>query len=180
MPGGSKIANHSMKTEYIFTLDKGQVKKFAGQMSKVLCAGITVALRGDLGTGKTTFARYLIQTLAGKATPVPSPTFTLVQMYDCPSAQIWHYDLYRLNNEQEAIELGMEDAFYEHICLIEWPERIESILPENRMDITFTIYGKNTRTINSTLHPSANTTPEIRVAFSQIADIMQIFSQPCP
>jgi tRNA threonylcarbamoyladenosine biosynthesis protein TsaE len=98
------------------------------------CADI-IALKGDLGTGKTTFARAFIRARGNYDDEVPSPTFTLVQVYDLGGPAIWHFDLYRLRAPQEAWELGIEDAFNEGISLIEWPERLGSLLPPRRLEI---------------------------------------------
>ena len=68
---------------------------------------------------------------------VPSPTFTLVQVYELTLAAIWHFDLYRLKSPEEAWELGIEDAFSEGISLIEWPEQLGSLMPQRRLEIEF-------------------------------------------
>src|SRR5207237_7841012 len=97
--------------------------------------GDVIALKGELGAGKTSFARAFIQTRGG-AQPVPSPTFTLVQVYQFDDVAIWHFDAYRLRDPEEAWELGIEDAFHDGISLIEWPERLGSLLPARRLEIT--------------------------------------------
>ena len=96
-----------------------------------------IALRGDLGLGKTTFARAFIQARPGgeAVAEVPSPTFTLVQVYELPDVPVWHFDLYRLANAEDAWELGIEEAFGTGITLIEWPDRLGSLLPEERLDV---------------------------------------------
>jgi tRNA threonylcarbamoyladenosine biosynthesis protein TsaE len=96
-----------------------------------------IALRGDLGLGKTTFARAFIQARRGgeSVAEVPSPTFTLVQVYELPDAPVWHFDLYRLTNAEDAWELGIEEAFGTGITLIEWPDRLGSLLPAERLDV---------------------------------------------
>ena len=99
--------------------------------------GDVIALRGPLGVGKTTFARAFIHGRAGgdAVREVPSPTFTLVQTYDLPGCPVWHFDLYRLEDPDEAWELGIEEGFAEAISLVEWPERLGGHLPERRLDV---------------------------------------------
>ena len=88
------------------------------------------ALAGDLGAGKTTLARGLIQAAVGNDQPVPSPTFTLVQEYECADRPaIRHFDLYRLTDPEELVELGWQEALAGGIALVEWPERAEAALP---------------------------------------------------
>jgi len=111
----------------------------AGEIAAVARPGDVIALAGDLGSGKTCFARAFINALPGGpgAEEVPSPTFTLVQCYDRVPAEVWHFDLYRLDRPEEAFELGIEEAFAEGITLIEWPERLGRILPAERLEIAF-------------------------------------------
>lgn len=94
-----------------------------------------IALHGPLGAGKTTLARAFIRRLTGPAEEVPSPTFTLVQTYPTPRGTVWHFDLFRLGGQDEALELGIEDAFAEGIVLVEWPERLGNLLPAARLDL---------------------------------------------
>ncbi len=108
----------------------------AVRLAPLLKAGDVLALEGGLGGGKTHFARALIQAL-GVTEDVPSPTFTLVQVYDAAGFPIWHCDLYRLDAPEEAEELGLEDAFADALCLIEWPERLADRLPEHALHVGF-------------------------------------------
>lgn len=112
------------------------------QMLDVLRPGDTVALWGDLGAGKTTLARGLVQAALGIEYEIPSPTFTLVQLYDLPAGPLWHVDLYRLNTPEDALEIGLEEAFFEAICLIEWPSRLGDHLPTNRLDVSLLAKGE--------------------------------------
>jgi len=113
----------------------------AARLASLLRAGDVVALRGELGAGKTFFARAVIQALGGPG-EVPSPTFTLVQTYDLAPAPVWHFDLYRLTRPEDAHELDIEDAFAEAISLIEWPERLGALLPAERLDVHLA-FGKS-------------------------------------
>ncbi|MBM3468815.1 MAG: tRNA (adenosine(37)-N6)-threonylcarbamoyltransferase complex ATPase subunit type 1 TsaE [Alphaproteobacteria bacterium] len=138
-------------THYTFTLTEQHLPKLAHLLAKNLDKGNIIALWGDLGTGKTTFARTLIQALTNENVDVPSPTFTLVQIYDSTKGEIWHCDLYRLKAAEEFIEIGLEEAFHSSICLIEWPERLGDFLPHHRIDMVFKIINETTREITVTL-----------------------------
>jgi tRNA threonylcarbamoyladenosine biosynthesis protein TsaE len=93
-------------------------------------------LHGDLGMGKTALARGFVLALVPETPDVPSPTFTLVQTYDGPRGTVWHFDLYRLKSQDEIWELGFEDALVDGILLIEWPDRLGSLAPRDRLDLT--------------------------------------------
>lgn len=101
--------------------------------------GDVIGLGGELGAGKTTFARAFINALARRGgapeEEVPSPTFTLVQVYELPGVTVSHFDLYRLERPEEALELGLDDAIADGIVLIEWPERLGGRLPPDRLDL---------------------------------------------
>lgn len=102
--------------------------------------GDLITLSGDLGAGKTTFARALIRHLAGDETiEVPSPTFTLMQTYELPRFLLVHADLYRLSGPGELAELGFDDLSPATVTLLEWPDRAGSVLPPDRLDIALTL-----------------------------------------
>ena len=105
------ISNGPLETKKLATLFKANLQK-----------GDAVLLKGEIGAGKSHFARSLIQSAMYIKEEVPSPTFTLVQVYDTTIGSIWHADLYRLNDYSDVIELGLIDAFGEEIVLLEWPE----------------------------------------------------------
>jgi tRNA threonylcarbamoyladenosine biosynthesis protein TsaE len=111
-----------------------------------LARGDAVALAGDLGAGKTTLARAVLRAL-GVTEAVPSPTFTLVQTYETERLTIRHYDLYRIEDPNEMDELGLDEALDEGAALIEWPERAEGRLPDDRLDIVLTITGEGARQV---------------------------------
>ena len=105
------------------------------RLAGALRGGDVVALRGPLGSGKTELARALIRARAGAAVEVPSPSFTLVQDYALAGLVIRHIDLYRLQDAAELVELGLVAPESDEVWLIEWPERAEALLPEDRLDI---------------------------------------------
>ena len=114
--------------------------RFMADIATALEPGDLVTLSGDLGAGKTTFARALIRHLAGDETiEVPSPTFTLIQNYDLPRFPLVHADLYRLSGAAELAELGFDDLSEGTVVLMEWPDRAAGFLPPDRLDITFTL-----------------------------------------
>jgi tRNA threonylcarbamoyladenosine biosynthesis protein TsaE len=114
--------------------DENATRTLAARVAAIAAPGDVIALSGPLGAGKTVFARAFIRARGG-AGEVPSPTFTLVQTYELAGGAVWHFDCYRLRAAEEAWELGIEDAFRDGISLIEWPERIEKLLPADRLDV---------------------------------------------
>src|SRR2546423_9526204 len=114
-------------------------RRLAVDAASILKAGDLVTLSGDLGAGKTAFARALIRHLAGdEALDVPSPTFTLVQTYALPRFTVVHADLYRVTHTGELAELGVDEAAENAVVLLEWPDRAEDVLPADRLGIAFT------------------------------------------
>jgi tRNA threonylcarbamoyl adenosine modification protein YjeE len=115
--------------------DEAATAVLAARIAAHAAPGDVIALKGDLGAGKTSFARAFIRARGAAEEEVPSPTFTLVQVYEAGGAAIWHFDLYRLTAAEQAWELGIEEAFGSGISLIEWPERLGSLLPRRRLEI---------------------------------------------
>ena len=117
-----------------------QTAALASALSPTLRPGDSILLAGGLGSGKTHFARALIQTRlaeAGRFEDVPSPTFTLVQVYSDHETELWHVDLYRLSGPDEVAELGLEEAFVRAVCLVEWPERLGNLIPDDALTLRF-------------------------------------------
>ena len=114
--------------------DPAATAEAAGKLAELCQPGDVLCLFGDLGAGKTTFARGFLRAL-GVVDEIPSPTFNLLLTYDTAAGTIWHFDLYRLNEPNEIIELGFEDAMADGISLIEWPDRLGDWLPERRIEI---------------------------------------------
>ncbi len=115
--------------------DAADTEGLAVRLAPLLRSGDVVALSGDLGAGKTCFARALIRSLGVAGENVPSPTFTLAQMYQARDFDIWHFDLYRLQRPEDSFELGIEEAMAGALCLIEWPDRLGRYLPLRRLDL---------------------------------------------
>jgi tRNA threonylcarbamoyladenosine biosynthesis protein TsaE len=125
---------------------------FAARLVPLLKKGDVVTLKGDLGAGKTAFVRALIRTRLPDE-EVPSPTFTLVQTYDLPEFYLWHFDLYRLEKEEKDIlELGWEEARRSGVSFVEWPDRLGSLLPDDRLEISidFNKDSENSRKVTLT------------------------------
>ncbi len=99
--------------------------------------GDVLALEGGLGAGKTALARAFVRAFVGNdGEGVPSPTFTLVQVYAGQRGDCWHFDLYRLERPEDALELDIEEAFAGAVSLIEWPERLGALLPAKALHVT--------------------------------------------
>lgn len=124
-----------MRQVNVHSLD--ETEALAAEIADGINAPRMILLEGTLGMGKSSFARAFIRHLCDAPDmEVPSPTFTLVQSYDSAKGEIWHFDLYRLEDPEEIWELGWEDALADHICLIEWPDRLGPYTPRNAMRIT--------------------------------------------
>src|SRR5262245_15939628 len=123
--------------------DEHATRRLAIELANSLQGGDFVTLSGDLGAGKTTLVRTLIRYLAGDAAiEVPSPTFTLMQIYELPQFPLAHVDLYRLSGPGELAELGFDDLPDGGVVLLEWPDRAAGRLPPDRLDIALTLAPK--------------------------------------
>lgn len=120
-------------------LDKAasEILKFAGDIK-------VFAFYGEMGAGKTTFIRHICSRL-GVVDNVNSPTFTLINEYNTSGGEIlYHFDFYRIKTESEAFDLGYEDYFYsERYCFIEWPVKVQNLLPESIIEVNIRIEGNN-------------------------------------
>ena len=123
-----------MIKEFIFNNQKDTID-FSIRLAKILYKKTTVTLSGDIAAGKTFICRNIIQYLLKKDIIVTSPTFNFLNIYTAQDFKIYHYDLYRLKNDNEIFELGFEESLANGVVLIEWPERILYMLPEERLSI---------------------------------------------
>lgn len=128
-------------TQIIHLSDPEATASLAKLLGSKLCAGDIILLSGPVGAGKTHFARVLIQSILTHPEDIPSPTFTLVQTYDTTRGELWHSDLYRVNSDTEIDELGLLEAFETAICLVEWPDRLGPMCPENALTIDLVTDG---------------------------------------
>jgi tRNA threonylcarbamoyladenosine biosynthesis protein TsaE len=131
--------------ELRFTLPEIHIA--AGRFLELVGDQKVVAFYGLMGAGKTTFIHALCDVLKVTSTP-GSPTFSIINQYQYPGGTMFHIDLYRLKDEEEAIRAGVEDCLYSgDLCLLEWPERAEGILPENTVRFRLNVIDPQTRTI---------------------------------
>ncbi|MGH6870504.1 MAG: tRNA (adenosine(37)-N6)-threonylcarbamoyltransferase complex ATPase subunit type 1 TsaE [Rhizomicrobium sp.] len=124
--------------------DLAATEALGARIAGGLRAGDAVALAGDLGAGKTALARAVLRAL-GVAEDVPSPTFTLVQIYETPALTVSHFDLYRIKSESELDELGFDDALAAGAALIEWPERAPHRIPDDALHVALASTGEGAR-----------------------------------
>lgn len=120
-------------------VDQPRLEALAGVVASAARPGDAILLSGDLGAGKTTFARAFIRARGARAgepvAEVPSPTFTLVQQYAFATGMVWHFDLYRIEDASELTELGLDEALAGGIALIEWPARMGGAAPAEPIDL---------------------------------------------
>lgn len=138
-----------MKKEEIFVTNSAfETKKIAKNLVEKLKNGNILALYGDLGSGKTTFVQGLAKTLGIKKRII-SPTFVIIRVYKIGFKNFYHIDLYRIENEKDIRGLGIMEIINnsENIVVIEWAEKMKSLMPRNRIDINFEYLGENKRKI---------------------------------
>ncbi|MAP16383.1 MAG: tRNA (adenosine(37)-N6)-threonylcarbamoyltransferase complex ATPase subunit type 1 TsaE [Verrucomicrobiales bacterium] len=123
-----------------------ETQRLGGSLAAILQPGDCVCLTGTLGAGKTTFVRGLIQGILGPETTVNSPTFNIVSLYDQGPFPIWHIDLYRFENDDEWIELGLNET-QEGLLIIEWPEKAEKFIRQSALVLNFDISQNNLKII---------------------------------
>ncbi|MCX7287177.1 MAG: tRNA (adenosine(37)-N6)-threonylcarbamoyltransferase complex ATPase subunit type 1 TsaE [Rhodobacterales bacterium] len=111
------------------------------KLARLMQAGDCILLEGPVGAGKSHLARAFIRERLGRQEDVPSPSFTLVQVYDAGDVEIWHADLYRLTHPDEVWELGLDEAFGRAICLVEWPDRLGRHLPPGALHLRLAVKG---------------------------------------
>lgn len=141
--------------------DLQETKKLSEKLGELLTPQDIVTFSGNLGAGKTTFVKFLIQSIVKQEIPVTSPTFNLVQIYETKRFPIWHFDMYRLRHSDEVFELGYEEALSEGVSLIEWPEKMQEFLPKDRLDVIIKTVDVNKRVIEFIPHGEwKNRTPE--------------------
>lgn len=116
--------------------DLAATRALAARIARELGHGDLVLLQGDLGAGKSEFARAVIRARAGAPITVPSPTFTILQTYELPGLEIGHADLYRVADPGELAELGLEEHLTRGALLVEWPDRAAALWPDERLEVT--------------------------------------------
>jgi len=127
--------------------DERATDQLGATLAARLRTGDVVGLKGELGAGKTTLARAILRAAADDARLiVPSPTFTLVEVYETPCGTFWHFDLYRLETPEQVFELGWEEALAEGISIIEWPDRLGPLLPRH-LSVTLEMDGDGRRAL---------------------------------
>jgi tRNA threonylcarbamoyladenosine biosynthesis protein TsaE len=135
-------------TFFIELPDERATEKLGAKLAERLRPGDVVALHGELGTGKTTLARAILRAACGDPQlVVPSPTFTLAEVYETPRGPVWHFDLYRLDEPAQVFELGWEEARSEGVVLVEWPDRLGPLLPPDRLSVTLSIANGGRRAL---------------------------------
>ncbi|HEX3672633.1 MAG TPA: tRNA (adenosine(37)-N6)-threonylcarbamoyltransferase complex ATPase subunit type 1 TsaE [Rhizomicrobium sp.] len=137
------MSDSNFKREILLP-DLRATETLGARIAAGLRTGDAVALEGDLGAGKTALARAILVAL-GVREDVPSPTFTLVQVYETARVTVSHFDLYRIKSERELNELGFDEALETGAALIEWPERAADRIPKDALHIDLAVTGETAR-----------------------------------
>ena len=124
-----------------------ETAKVAAEIAKMITPGAVLCLRGEMGAGKTVFTTGLCRAL-GVSDYVTSPTFTVVNEYDGNALRVYHFDMYRIEDEDELLEIGFEEYLAAGgVCVIEWPQNVEGALPRHRMEVQIAKCGECDRVI---------------------------------
>ena len=135
--------------EVIFKLEN--IHEAAAEFLNYAGRGKVFAFHAEMGAGKTTFIHALCEALGVKDN-ISSPTFSIINQYSAGDKTIYHMDLYRIKDENEAINAGVEDCLYSgNTCFVEWPEKAPEILPDSTIQVTITMIDTNTRKLNINL-----------------------------
>lgn len=152
-----------MTDHHIPIANEAELGALAGDMAACLGVGDCVLLQGDLGTGKTSFARAFIRRRCGESVEVTSPTFLLVQEYhDASETTLYHYDLYRLKHPEELWELGLEEMLVRGITLVEWPDRVAFDWPEDRVEMRLAIVSGSESARSLVVSPHGNVVGKLK------------------
>jgi tRNA threonylcarbamoyladenosine biosynthesis protein TsaE len=164
-----KTGGHDLTETDLILPDPAATERLAALIAREARPGDAILLSGDLGAGKTHFARAFINTLSPTPEEVPSPTFTLVQEYAGmvrgQPVEIRHFDLYRLKSPDETLELGLDEALGNGIVLVEWPDRMGSLTPREHLDLRLEIAADG-----STRNAALRATPQWQARLAQVAD----------
>ena len=150
----------------IASIEEESVYNLGRILADYVRPGVVFCLSGDLGSGKTTLARAIIRNACNSVGEIPSPSFNLIQSYEVSVGfEIWHLDLYRLNSIEEAIMLGLEEAFIEHCCIIEWPGLIKQIIPTHSIHIQLDFQDINSSSLSNQRIITIKTSDSIMASF---------------
>lgn len=156
----------------VYLPDEAATARLGQVIAAFMEPGIALLLYGDLGMGKSVLARAIVQTLAPGVTEVPSPTFTIMLSYDTQSGGgiCWHIDLYRIEEQGDLQELGLDDIFEDSIALVEWPQRLGDDLPYRHIACHFAVAPDNAgRMVTFRFSPS------LSALGPQVADAISCF-----